>query len=152
MGLTIPTATLVDDFKFISAEDPAVDSSGDDFPEVWKRFLETGQGAPIKEGQEPVIWTLRHISKADVRAAVEDMIGNKGVGSATAFLCRYSLRSVAGLTDEHGQSVKVPKVRENGFELVASEFMDDLERIRKAGGPNLITEIGSWAMQSMTPS
>lgn len=152
MGLVLKTATLVDDFEFISSEDPAVDTSGDDFAEVWRRFLEGAGPAPIKEGQEPVIWKLRHIRGRRAREVIQDKLIRDGVGTATTFVCRWALRSVQGLKDEHGKSLKVPIEREDGMDLVTMGFLDDLETIREAGGPDLVSEIGNWGMQSKVPS
>lgn len=66
-----PSNTLVADFEYISVYDDAVDSSGDDFPEKWQRYLDGQAPPPLKPGETPTVWVLKHLTELEKKRLIE---------------------------------------------------------------------------------
>jgi len=92
------TNTLIGDFEYISVYDDAVDSSGDDFPEKWKRYLDGQAEPPLKPGEQPTVFVLKHLTELEKKRLIEQE--EKHGHQATALTaCAIGIKAAKNWTD-----------------------------------------------------
>lgn len=92
------TNTLVADFKYISVFDSAVDSSGEDFAERWQRYLDGMEEPPLKPGETPTVFTLKHLSSLEIKRLIEQE-EKHGKEATTVAACAIGLVAAENWTD-----------------------------------------------------
>jgi len=150
MAFILPTSTLAKDYAHVCANDPALDDAAEDFDEKLRIYIETGDPSmlPVKPGQEPTEWTLRHLSEIERRKLLEVVKREGGqVGQASLYMaCQMGLKG-SDIRDAGGKRVHVEHVRDDdGHFYVSHAFMDVLA---KAG---VIDSIGLRVIKEAFPA
>lgn len=99
MAFKLPSKTLVKDYAWIWFGDRALDATVEDFKERYDRYLETGDEShlPIREGVEPVRWTLRHLRPRDMSRIGAQSDRDKGAAAnAVRLAASIAIVSAAG--------------------------------------------------------
>ena len=155
------TATLVTDYVVYFSEDPAIDKESEGFSKIWDEYVRTGdiKKVPIKAGQEPTRWKLRHLRGKSKRmlqdlirkTAVDDMISPTAVFLA----CQVALIDVDNLFDDKGKEIGLMKNFDKDLRLqvISDECMNTLEEIRDDEGNMgaLVNELGLRAIMGLSP-
>jgi hypothetical protein len=122
------TATLVDEFSFISSMDEAVDRDADDFEEKYVRYREgTVPMPPLKEGVEPTVFKLKPIACKRMLAKIRGIQVDSGNEAA---LIAAAIGGVKGWTpiadpERPGKHLKCTPVRDDdGFECLPDNIVD----------------------------
>lgn len=138
--------TLVAPYKWIWAMDSALDHSCKDFAERYARYAETGDEShlPIREGLEPVRWTLKHLRPRDKRRVRNELEREKASATAMRIAAELVIDDVTGL-DVEIRHVTDPRT---GSVTVDPDVLDQLDAI-----PGLIDSIGvtAWGRASLDP-
>jgi hypothetical protein len=140
-------STLVKEFSYISLHDEAIDASGDDFEEEFKKYRE-GQIPlpPLKDGVEPTVWTLKPITSARLSAMLDGVRAEHGQAAWTVATAAAGIKGVSGLKNADGTAFKLtPFQRVDGYEILTNEVLDAI-------GPAVLNELGMAILTHNSPS
>lgn len=171
MRARIRAATLVEDYETILFFDEALvwpdekiatQEELDDAVHRWKRFEETGDVSllRIREGYEPTVWTLRHLSGMP-RRILYDMVRRRDedkpiTAEGLRLCCSMSLRDVKGLDIADGEPLRITHHRDPvlGVEVVRPEVLDRIDDLvietasgEEIPGSNIINALGALAFR-----
>lgn len=93
-----PSNTLVSEYRYISILDSAVDSDGDGFPEKWQRYLDGMDEPPLKAGEVPTIFTLRHLTSVEIQR-VREQVKKNGEEAMAVTACALGLVAAENWTE-----------------------------------------------------
>ncbi len=141
----IKTSTLVENFDVISAYDDAVDKDAPDFDQRWKQHRDGMGDPPIKAGETPTRFKLRHISSTERTYLVEIAQGDdKGLYIGAAAL---ALVGVSGMVDDEGRQIVVAQeVTKVGPLRIRSATKATLDKLPV----EVLLELGALAMERST--
>lgn len=140
------TATLVEDFEYISLHDEAINADHEDFAEEFRKYREgTVELPPLKDGAEPTVWTLRPIRSAKLKAALDGVRAEHGQAAWSVATAAAGIKGVSGLKDNDGKPYKLRYEREDGYEIVCEEQLNEI-------GAAILNEIGMAILTHNSPS
>jgi hypothetical protein len=151
------TSTLVSDYDCYYSEDPAINKDAEGFQEIWDEYLKTGDSSkiPLKNGQEPTRWTLRHI-RGKAKRMLQDIIRktmvDDNISPTAAYLaCQVGLVDVANLPDASGKEFELDKTfdKELKFGVASEDSMIALDTIDEG---QLVNQLGVRVIISMSVS
>jgi len=128
--LTVNTQTLAGTYEYVVKADPAVDTECDDFEEKWRLYSD-GQGSPpLKAGQSPTVFKLRHLRGRDENK-MSPYLGRAGtkpeyMQDALYAVARIVLVGWDNMRDTGGQLVKMRTTTDDDGERVVSLDSMDL--------------------------
>jgi hypothetical protein len=97
--------TLVADYEYISQSDEAVDSEAEGFELKWKHYLDGMGEPPLKAGETPTIFKLRHLMPTERAYLAEASNGDeRGLFIAAAAI---ALVGVKGFDGPDGKPLEV---------------------------------------------
>jgi len=145
MAIQLKTATLVADWDYISLHDEAMDDETDGFQKLYEDFVEGRGPAPLKDGVEPTVWKLAHLS--DVRTiakldGIRTSDGNTAWAVAASACC---IVSVQGLTDSEGKPYRIRREYEDGVKMLPTAQINEI-------GIDIMAEIGMVILTKKSPS
>ena len=155
------TSTLVSDYVVYFSDDPAIDKSVEGFSGLWDEYVKTGDASkiPLKPGQEPTRWVLRHLrGKAkrilqDIirKTAVDDMISPTAVYIA----CQIALKKAENLFEQNGAEVSLGTTFDKDLRLniMSESTMQMLDTVTGESGDKgqLVNELGLRAILNLSP-
>jgi len=115
-----PANTLVTSYTFVSPLDPALDTEAEEelpdgtkkrtFPDRWQRYLDGTGECPVRAGEKPTVFTLRHLRTAE-RALLDRYVARAVSDSSESLAAciaafAVALESVENLSDAEGKAVK----------------------------------------------
>lgn len=120
----LKTKSLVGPYEHVLRDDQALDQKAEGFDAAYERALETGdfQDVPRRQGLEPAVWTLRHLSEPEWRF-VQDISGRFGLNSACYEAVALSLMGAKGVALD---VERAPAASRRGFLSVIPEQMEQL--------------------------
>ena len=137
--------SLMGEFTHILSTDPALDTEAEGFVDAYKRFQETGEPPPIKNGMKPTVFTLEHVTDAEKLAEIHGKLERYGTQAYAIELGCYALKGVSGLKDNAGQDFALKFELVDGFRKVCKDHRD-------AMGPELLKELGLTVHNKQSPS
>jgi hypothetical protein len=139
----LKTKTLVGPYEHVLRDDPALDQKAAGFQEAYDRAIETGDFSkvPRADGQEPAVWTLRHLTAQQWRF-VQDVHDRVGLNSALLEAFALGLVEVKGVPGFELERAPDPKRR--GWEAVRPEQLEQFTG-------ELVNEIGGRAVAEKNP-
>jgi len=152
--MIVKTPSLVREYQYVSMRDPALDNEVEDFSERMDRFRDTGdlKHLPLKNGQDPVVWTLGHIrgrAKEHMRLYMHKTALDDGQVSGVACVdaCKLALQGVENLTYDTGKKVELDHHRDpkTGFRCLTDDCVNELYEIDEM----FVLEIGMIALGAM---
>ena len=150
-------ATLVSDYDCYYSEDPSIDNKAEGFQKTWDEYLKTGDSSkvPVRPGQEPTRWRLRHI-RGKAKRLLQDVIRktmiDEVISPTAAYLaCQVALVSIENLPDAQGKDYELETTfdKDLKFNIVSEDSMQILDTIDEG---NLINQLGIRAIISMNTS
>lgn len=139
-------STLVKEFSYISLHDEAIDASGDDFAEEFKKYREgTIDMPPLKDGEEPTIWTLKPITSARLTAMLDGVRAEHGQSAWTIATAAAGIKGVSGIKNADGTPFKLSYQRADGYDILTNEVLDAI-------GPAVLNELGMAILTHDSPS
>ena len=103
--MAIRANTLVADYEYISQFDEAVDKSAEDFDHKWKLYRDGMAEPPLKAGEKPTFFKLRHVTSSERAYLLELAQGNeRGLFLGAAAI---GLIGVKGLDGADGKPLQV---------------------------------------------
>ncbi len=139
------TNTLVGDFEYISVYDDAVDSSGDDFPEKWKRYMDGQAEPPLKTGETPTVFVLKHLSQLEIKRLIEQEERHGKEATAVA-ACAIGLKSAKNWTDGKAHTF----ARENDDSWIYPISIVKADELA-ALPQEVVTDLGGRIVMAATP-
>jgi len=150
MGWIVPSQALVKEYEFIAECDPALDCDAKDFREAYRRYREQGDrsGLPLRPGQTPAVWVLRHlIGRPLTRVMALMSEGNHLEGLYMA--AQYTIKSVSGVSiDTGGDFELAPGICRD---TRAPMLMDQQMAVLHNMSPALIYQLGRRAVEAASP-
>lgn len=138
------TNTLVETYRYISLADDALDGEAPDFETRWGHYIDGLGEPPVKDGEQPTVFVLRHLSSIE-RKRVQAL---KESGGEAMLLeaCRLGLVGVENFAGQENYEFKresdrrwgceVSRVTEKEINRLPPLVIDDLgTRIMLAGLP-----------------
>jgi hypothetical protein len=101
----IRSHTLVENYDYVSRYDEAVDRDLPDFDEKWRLYLDGAGEPPIKAGEKPTKFQLRHVSSTE-RIYLYELYQHEEKGLMLA-AAAMALVGVTGLDDGSGKPITV---------------------------------------------
>jgi hypothetical protein len=135
----------MEDFTHILSSDPALDAEAEGFADAFKRFMETGSQPPVKNGEEPTVFTLEQIKDAEKLADMKGKLERSGTEAWAVEVACYSLKSIANLRDQDGKPFELRFEMVNGFRKVCKEHRDMM-------GTDVLKELGTVVLGRQSPS
>ena len=151
------TSTLVSDYDCYYSEDPALEKDKEGFQEIWDEYLKTGDSSkvPLKAGQEPTRWRLRHV-KGKAKRMLQDIIRKTMVEdiispTAAYLACQVALVGIENLPDAQGREFDMETTfdKDLKFNVVSEETMQILDTLDEGA---VINQLGIRAILSMSAS
>lgn len=136
--------SLSDDYQHICKSDPALDTAREDFEDLWQQYRDTGDQSllPLKDGQTPSVFTLRHLSGHRIKGRLHHVAQEQGGLVAAQVACALALRG----TDIKGLKIgRSELIRDEHYEIVKDEILDKLPY-------EVVIELGNVAIEKMNPS
>jgi len=119
MAIKLKSAALSKPFSYISIEDAAINSEGDDFDEEWLRYRDGSiDSPPLVDGIEPTVWELTPIADSQHQAHLQGILEEHG---QVAWAIAYASRGITGasnLEDDSGKTVAIKRERIDGYMTV----------------------------------
>lgn len=145
MGIKLQSATLVEPFEYISLHDSAMDTECEDFADKFQKYREGSLPAPpLKDGEEPAVWTLAPIVDARLKAMLDGVREEHGQAAWAVAVAAAGIKGVSGIKQD-GKAFKLRFEREEGYPIVCNE---DLNAI----GATILHEIGMVILTHQSPS
>lgn len=139
------TNTLVSDFHFVSKQDDAVDASAADFEERWQRYLDGMADPPLKPGETPTTFVLKHLTSTELDA-VRDLAVRSGGFASVLAACALGLKAAKNWEDGKDYAFR----RETSRDLITPVEVVVAEDLNKLDG-DVRLEIGSRVLAAATP-
>lgn len=134
------TATLNDEFEYVSKLDEAVDDSADDFDEKWKRYREgAGSELPLKDGKEPTVWRLKPIADNRTMGHLSDLLQREG--HVTCFIQAAAI----GVVGAQNLELAIKRERIDGHQQLTEEVINAIP-------VPILVELGSVIMEHSNPN
>ncbi len=143
--MAIRTNTLVADYDYVSQFDEAVDRSADDFDHQWKVYRDGLGEPPLKVGESPTRFKLRHVTATERLYLLELSQGDeRGLYIAAAAI---GLVGAKGLTGQDGKPVTIRQESTNvGTVRIRSATKDSLDALPM----EVLLELGGLVMERAT--
>lgn len=146
MGIKLQSATLVDEFEYISLHDSAMDTEAEEFAEKFAKYREgTTDAPPLKDGETPAVWTLKPITDARLKAMLDGVREEHGQAAWAVAVAAAGIKSVSGIKGEDGKAFKLRFVREEGYPIICNEDLNSI-------GAAILHEIGMVILTHQSPS
>lgn len=127
--ITARPQTLAGTYDYISQMDSAVDRDVENFKELWGLY-EYGKGQPpLKPGQQPTVFKLRHLTHSDERYLapfIDDAKRAACLPEAMHRVCRVVIVSVENFRDSEGGLVAFVAEETDGRKMCAEKCVDRL--------------------------
>ena len=139
------TNTLVADYHFISRQDSAVNTDGEDFEQKWQQYLDGMEEPPLRVGEQPTIFILKHLSSTDLDLVRE--VGMQTSAHAAMLLaCAIGLKGAKNWLDGKDHTFRRDVVNDlvTPVEVVVKDELDKLDG-------EVRIEIGQRVLQAATP-
>lgn len=145
MAIKLNSATLVDDFEYISLTDSALDVDHEDFSDSFEKYKE-GMGDPLlKNGEEPTRFTLSPIADAQLLSKLRGQHERHGRSAFAREAGAIGIKSISGIDDpETGDAFKPRFVRKDGYNVLCPEHQNML-------GLDLMEELGLMVLTHSAP-
>lgn len=141
----IKSNTLVEDFDVISQYDDSLDKDAPDFEQKWKEYRDGMGEPPLKAGEQPTRFKLRHITSTEHTYLSELAYGgDKGLFIGAAALALVSVKGMVG-PDGHPVAV-VQEVTKVGPLRLRSADKATLDKFPL----EVLLELGAIAMERST--
>ncbi len=145
MAIKLKTATLVEEFEYVSLLDDALDGDAEDFADKFKVHRETGTMPPLKDGKKPTVWILRPVTGVRLQSMIDGVLEEHGRKAFYLTLAAAGLKGVKGVTNEKGKPFKLQFDRSSGYEMVCDEHLDLI-------GLDVLQELGMVLYTHKSPS
>ena len=146
MGIKLQAATLVEPFEYISLHDSAMDTEAEGFAEAFKKYREGSiEAPPLKQGEEPTVWTLVPITDARLKAMLDGVREEHGTAAWAVMTAAAGIQAVSNLADPDGKPFKIKREFRDGFSFVANEQLNLI-------GAEVLNEIGMVILTHDSPS
>jgi len=142
----IRTNTLVEDYEVISQFDDAVDKSVEDFDHKWKMYRDGMGEAPLKPGEKPTRFKMRHLSSVE-RAWLLEVAQSEDKGLYVAAV-QLALTGVRDALDHEGKPLRVDR---EATTVGAMRLLTVKKQSLEALPLEVIFELGSLAMERSAP-
>lgn len=136
------SATLSGEYEHVYHGDPAVDTGRPGWRSEFDAALESSDLSrlPLKPGEQPVRFTLRHLSRKEVRAC-KDVLVRSGLYAGTRLACELALVGADSLLKDNGEAATIERtIQADGFQHADPEVVDLLDEIDDGA---LVTDIGN---------
>lgn len=144
--------TLVERYRHIYSEDPALDTSVEDFTDRFRVYMETGDESklPLREGEKPTHWILRQLrgrARARLQWALEQYTSEQSTIPMPVLLeaARLALVGVEDSVDDEGERLQIQLAmdRDLGWQVLSGASMDQIYETN----PRILPELGRRAFQ-----
>lgn len=146
MAFKVPSKTLVKDYTWIWLGDRALDATVEGFMERYDRYLETGDEShlPIREGVEPVRWTLRHLRPRDMSRIGSQVERDRGATANAIWLAA----SIAAISADGQEITRVADATVAGATVADPDILDAIDADPDVRG--VVAAIGREAVRRAT--
>jgi hypothetical protein len=142
--MAIRSHTLVDKYEYVSRFDEAVDQSVEDFEQAWQRYRDGTAQPPLKLGEEPTRFTLRHVTSTERLYLFEITQAGGERNALYLAAAAVGLVSVKGLTGADGAAIEIrQEVTRAGPLKIRSATKDSLDAIPW----EVLMELGSVVLE-----
>lgn len=145
MAIKLQSATLVDDFEYISLTDSALDVDNKDFQDSFEKYKD-GMGDPLlKDGEEPTRFKLRPIADVQLLSKLRGQHERHGRSAFAREAGAIGIKGVSGLNDPAtGNPLELKFDRKDGYTILCADHQNML-------GLDLMEELGLMVLTHAHP-